>query len=75
MKIQHFYDARTHSLSYVVHHPETRTAVIIDPVLDFDPNTARTFTESAENVAAYIDEHRLKLDYALDTHPHADHWR
>ncbi|MEE9229506.1 MAG: MBL fold metallo-hydrolase [Acidobacteriota bacterium] len=73
MKIQHFYDVRTHSLSYVVHHPETRTAVIIDPVLDFDPNTARTFTESAEKASAYIDEHRLKLDYALDTHPHADH--
>jgi glyoxylase-like metal-dependent hydrolase (beta-lactamase superfamily II) len=73
MKIQHFYDERTHSITYLVYDPGTQAAVIIDPVLDFDPNRARTFTESAETAAAYIDEHRLQLAYALDTHPHADH--
>jgi len=73
MKIQHFYDERTHSITYVVHDPGTRAAVIIDPVRDFDANRARTFTESADRAAAYMDEHGLKLAYALDTHPHADH--
>ena len=73
MKIQHFYDERTHALTYVVHDAETTRAVVIDPVLDFDPLASRTFEESAEKVAGYIDQHGLSLLYALDTHVHADH--
>ena len=73
MEIKHFYDKRTHSLTYVVHDPANRAAVIIDPVLDFDPSAGRTYTDSAEHVAAYLDALNLDLVYALDTHPHADH--
>ncbi len=71
MEIQHFYDERTGSLTYVVHDGEV--AVVIDPVLDYDPKSGRVFTESADALEAYLDEHELELRYCLDTHPHADH--
>ena len=71
MHIQHFYDPRTGNLRYVVHDGEH--AVAIDPVLDYDPKGAVTFTESIEALDVYLDREGLKLLYALDTHTHADH--
>lgn len=71
MQIQHFYDRRTSSLTYLVH--DGSDALVIDPVLDYDPKSGRVFTESADQLEAYLDEHGLTLRYALDTHPHADH--
>ena len=73
MNVQHFFDPRTSSLTYVVFDAETRDAVVIDPVLDYDPKSGRTSTASVERVAAFLDEHGLVLRFALDTHPHADH--
>ncbi len=46
---------------------------MIDVVLNFDPASARTSTESAERVLALIEERDLTLERVLDTHPHADH--
>lgn len=37
MVVQHFFDPATCTLTYVVRDPTTRDAVVIDPVLDFDP--------------------------------------
>lgn len=73
MIVQHFYDPATFTLTYVVHDPETRDAVVIDPVLDFDPAGARTSTRSVEQVARYVREKTLRLQYVLETHAHADH--
>ena len=73
MKIQHFYDTRTSTLTYVVFDEASRSAVVIDPVLDFDVKSGRVFHESVERVAAFLDAEELELLYALDTHPHADH--
>jgi glyoxylase-like metal-dependent hydrolase (beta-lactamase superfamily II) len=71
MEIQHFFDPATSTLSYVVH--DTRTGVVIDPVLDYDPKSARTSFRSAEAVAQYIDARQLSVPYVVDTHAHADH--
>jgi len=46
MEIQHFFDPATSTLTYVVH--DAKTGVVIDPVLDYDPKSARTSFESAE---------------------------
>ena len=73
MKIQHFYDPRTSTLTYVVFDEASRSAVVIDPVLDFDVKSGRVYHESVECVAAFLDAEELELLYALDTHPHADH--
>ena len=71
MEIQHFFDQATSTLTYVVH--EGGTGIVIDPVLDYDPKSARTSAKSAEAVARYIDQRRLSLSYVIDTHAHADH--
>ena len=71
MEIQHFFDPATSTLTYVVH--DTKTGVVIDPVLDYDPKGGRTSFKSAEAVAKYIADKNLKIPYAIDTHAHADH--
>jgi glyoxylase-like metal-dependent hydrolase (beta-lactamase superfamily II) len=71
IEIQHFFDPATSTLTYVVH--ESGTGVVIDPVLDYDPKSARTSTQSAEAVARSIDEKHLAVVYVIDTHAHADH--
>jgi glyoxylase-like metal-dependent hydrolase (beta-lactamase superfamily II) len=73
MEIKAFFDPTTFTLTYVVHDPVTRDAVVIDPVLDFDPSGTQTSTSSVERVAAYADERSLRLHFILETHAHADH--
>jgi glyoxylase-like metal-dependent hydrolase (beta-lactamase superfamily II) len=69
-----FFEKRTSSVQYVVADPETRECAIIDPVLDFDPNSGATATTSAEALLAHIDREGYQLVWILDTHPHADHF-
>jgi glyoxylase-like metal-dependent hydrolase (beta-lactamase superfamily II) len=71
--IEPFYDPHTFTLTYVVHDPSSKDAVVIDPVLDFDPVGASTSTASVEKVAAYLKEAGLRARYVLETHAHADH--
>jgi glyoxylase-like metal-dependent hydrolase (beta-lactamase superfamily II) len=71
MVIQHFYDPMTSTLTYVVHDGEA--AVVIDPIRDFDAASGRTSWVSAERVAAYVEERRLRVPWVVDTHAHADH--
>lgn len=71
MQIDSFFDERTSTLTYLVHRDGV--GVVIDPVLDYAPNTGRTFTESADRVAERIDGLGLRIPYVLDTHAHADH--
>lgn len=68
-----FYDTDTGSIMYVAADPETGKAALIDTVLDFDPQRARTRTDSAEEVLAFVRDKGLTVDWVLDTHPHADH--
>jgi len=71
VKIQHFFDSSTWTLSYVVH--DGRSGVVIDPVRDYDPKSGRTSWRSAEAIAAYVDREGLEIAYVIDTHVHADH--
>jgi glyoxylase-like metal-dependent hydrolase (beta-lactamase superfamily II) len=73
LHIEPFYDPRTNTLTYVVFDETTHDAVVIDPVLDYDPTTGTTWTESFERAASFIERERLKLRYVLETHAHADH--
>ena len=73
MQIQPFYDARTFTLTYLVFDPATRDAVVIDPVLDYEPVGSKIWEESVDQLAAFIDAHQLRLHAILETHAHADH--
>ncbi len=73
MQVQQFFDPDTFTLTYVVYDPTTRDAIVIDPVLDYDPAASQTSTSSVEKVAAFVDQHTLHLHYVLETHAHADH--
>ncbi len=73
MEIKAFYDAPTYTVTFVVYDGKTKDAVIIDPVLDYDPLSSSTKTESLTKVAAFLKDQGLKLHYVLETHAHADH--
>lgn len=69
-----FFEKRTSSVQYVVADPDTRRCAIIDPVLDFDPKSGATATQSADALLEHIDREGYRLEWILDTHPHADHF-
>jgi glyoxylase-like metal-dependent hydrolase (beta-lactamase superfamily II) len=73
MEIKSFFDDRTWTFTYVVWDAETRDAVVIDPVLDYEPQASKTWTESAEEVIDFVKGKELNLHYILETHAHADH--
>ena len=68
-----FHHAPTGSWTYVVADPASKSAVIVDPVLDYDWRSARTSTRSADAVAAHCEQHGLAVRWILETHAHADH--
>jgi len=72
-EIKAFFDTATNTVTYLVWDGATRQAVIIDPVLDFDPAPARLSTKSADDVLAAAEAEGLNIVWALDTHAHADH--
>lgn len=73
MDVEALFDPRTSTLTYLVSDPATGDAVVIDPVLDFDPADGRTWTESVERVVGALGARLLRLRGILETHAHADH--
>ncbi len=73
MKIEAFYDPQTYTVTYIVFDPESKDAVIIDPVLDYEPWASQISFENLEKYKAFIQAQDLKLHYILETHAHADH--
>ena len=67
------FEKRTSSVQYVVADPETKRCAIVDPVLDFDPKSGATATNSADDLLSHIEREGYELEWILDTHPHADH--
>ncbi|OWW18659.1 MBL fold metallo-hydrolase [Noviherbaspirillum denitrificans] len=72
-QVDSFYDGITGTISHVVHDGPGSHAAIIDPVLDYDPKSARTHTASADKLVRFVREHSLKTEWILETHAHADH--
>jgi glyoxylase-like metal-dependent hydrolase (beta-lactamase superfamily II) len=67
------FDPATWTVTYVVHDGPGTPAAIIDPVLDYDPKSGRTRTTSADKVVSYVEAQRLRVEWILETHAHADH--
>ena len=68
-----FFHHDSNTWSYLVVEPTTRGAVVIDPVLDYDPKSGRTGTASVRKIAETIAGEDLQLRWILETHAHADH--
>ena len=73
MHIEAKYHPNTSTLTYIVWDDETRDAVIIDPVLDYDPVGSETNTLSVRDVLAFVERNALEVHAILETHAHADH--
>lgn len=71
--IEAFFDESTNTISYLVGDPDTRTAAVIDPVLDFDLASGVADTRSAKRILAFAREHDWRIEMILETHAHADH--
>jgi len=64
---------KTGSWQYVVADPSSHSAVIIDPVLDYDPATGTVSTSNADQLLSLVKEKGYRIDMILETHAHADH--
>lgn len=73
MIIKNFYDEATNTLTYLVYDKNTKDAVVIDPVWDFDPASGGLESTSNQKLFTAIEVENLKLHYILETHAHADH--
>lgn len=72
-EVMGFFDPGTWTVTYVVHQGVGSDCVIIDSVLDYDANSGRTTTASADQVVAYVRQNQLRIQWILETHAHADH--
>jgi glyoxylase-like metal-dependent hydrolase (beta-lactamase superfamily II) len=68
-----FFDPASSTLTYAVWDASTLDAVLIDPVLDFDPATQMTSRSSAARLLEFVRSKKLHVHWVLETHAHADH--
>ncbi|ATB65443.1 MBL fold metallo-hydrolase [Pseudomonas mosselii] len=73
LHVEEFFDKATWTISYLVMDGETRQCALIDSVLDYDPKSGRTCTDSADKLIARVEALDAKVQWILDTHVHADH--
>ncbi|WP_108469093.1 MBL fold metallo-hydrolase [Polynucleobacter difficilis] len=71
--VKAFFDPQTWTYTYVVYESKGSACIVIDSVLNYDPKSGRTKTESADEVISFIKDNRLQLEWILETHAHADH--
>lgn len=71
--IEAFLDPASSTYSYVIYEADDGQCAIVDPVLDYNPAAGRTTTVQADRIIAFVREHRLKVQWLLETHAHADH--
>lgn len=67
------FDPGTWTVTYVVYAKEGSACTIIDPVLDYDPKSGRTRTDTADKLIKFVEEKKLQVEWILETHAHADH--
>ncbi len=72
-EVESFFDPETWTFTYVVSAGKGSPCVVIDSVLNYDSNSGRTTTRSADQVIEFIQAKQLKLEWILETHAHADH--
>lgn len=72
-KLKHFYDEDTFTLTYVIFDEESKDAVIIDPVLNYDQGASKISFESIDELDSFLKAEKLNPHIIFETHAHADH--
>lgn len=73
IQVEAYFDDATNTVTYLVEDVATKHAVLIDPVLDYEPHRAALTTTSVDRILSDIRARKLELTWVLDTHAHADH--
>ena len=73
MHVESLFDPATSTFSHMVWDEESRQCALIDSVLDYDPKSGRTHTDSADALIARVQALGLQVQWLLETHVHADH--
>ena len=72
-EVECFFDYETNTASYIVIDELTRKCATIDSVLDFDYFSGNISYANAEKIISFIKKNKLKLQWLIETHIHADH--
>lgn len=67
------FEPNTGTWQYIIADPATKAAIIIDPVLDFDPARNAISTGTADGLLALATEKGYAIERLVETHAHADH--
>ncbi|MEQ3711310.1 MAG: MBL fold metallo-hydrolase [Tateyamaria sp.] len=68
-----FFDKRSNTISYVVREPDGPGCAVIDAVMDIDYAAGKLNFDGADAIIAHIEANKLRLDWIIETHVHADH--
>ncbi|MCJ8174954.1 MBL fold metallo-hydrolase [Pseudomonas viridiflava] len=71
--VEALFDSHTWTVSYLVMDLSSKQCAIIDSVLDYDPKSGRTHTESADRMIGRVRALQASVQWILETHVHADH--
>lgn len=72
-KVHTLFESVTGTWQYVVADEKEKDAVIIDSVLDYEKETGKVSTSSADKILALVAEQGYSISKILETHAHADH--
>ena len=74
LHVEGHFDPVTWTVSYIVLDRKTLQCAIVDSVFDYDPQSGRTRTQSADRLAQRVKELGASVQWHLETHVHADHF-
>ncbi|MDD9952347.1 MAG: MBL fold metallo-hydrolase [Zetaproteobacteria bacterium] len=73
-EISAFYHMDTCTNTFLVIDQAQQDCILIDPVLDFCPQTMTVWSDAIDHILKIIAAKQLKLHAVLETHVHADHF-
>lgn len=68
-----FFDPATNTISYVVKDPASDACAVVDSVMDIDYAAGRISYAHADEIIAFVQKNRLRVEWLIETHVHADH--
>ncbi|GAB5499931.1 MAG: MBL fold metallo-hydrolase [Pseudohongiellaceae bacterium] len=71
--VKHFFETDTNTFSYVVKDPDSDACAIVDSVLNYDMASSSVDHDSADEIIRYVQDNKLRVEWIIETHVHADH--